>query len=954
MSAIQRSVSLALAAAACAHFAAAQAQQPAEETTLEEVTITGSRISGGGFSAPTPVTVLGSERLEQRAITNIGDALNELPSFRASTGPATNQNTGGNIGARVLDLRGLGASRTLVLVDGRRFVASTSQGTIDVNLIPTSLVRRTDVVTGGASAAYGSDAVAGVVNFVLDKDLRGAKASATYGVSSRGDDESFNVSLAGGMGFAGDRGYFVWAGEASDERGMGDCYTRAYCGGEWLNLGNSPPGSGGRPANNITNDVHTATFSQDGVINSASATFPLRGITFNPDGTTRAFQYGELYGTNLAPLFMKGGEGHGENVFVAGYLLKVPVRRYVGYAKTGFDFTDNLRGGLDISYGQVDGESNGAQYRDSAGSLANAQSFGPIRSGNPFIPASVQTLMTNNAISTFTLGRAFGDVGNARAESSTKTWRSVASLEGKFGESTWGWDAYYQYGKNDVRLDVSGNISISRMRNAIDAVTAANGTIACRINADAITTNNDPACAPFNPFGRDRFSPAALAYVTPHGFQTTHIREHVLAANTQGELFDLPAGAVQLAGGAEWRQQQLDGDADAISKATDFYSLNGQALAGKIKVTEGYLETNLPLLRDAPLARSLDLNAAARRTRYERSSPSTAGTSLSVTTWKVGATWDLIPSVRVRATRSRDIRAPNLSELFGPLTTGGGGLIDPATGRQLNPQQIGGSNSALTPETADTWTAGLVLRPGGVLDGLQLSVDYYDIQVDDAIGTLGAQTVANRCYQGATEFCPLVDRDPGTGEITRIRNVLLNVNSVITKGIDIEAQYRIGMGAAGSLDLRLLGTIVNDLLTVDSVGSTQRAGMTGWRAGTQPGMPDWSADLMTTWNYGRLSMTVRNKYVPSGQYNNSLVGPNEDGWSLTLLNGANRNTVSARMYTDLSGQFKLRDDDLVLFAAVNNLFDKQPPVAPSVAGNGNFILFDPIGRAFRMGVRARF
>ena len=649
---------------------------------------------------------------------------------------------------------------------------------------------------------------------------------------------------------------------------------------------------------------------------------------------------------------MKGGEGHGENVFIQGYLLKVPVKRYVAYTKTSFDFTDTVTGGLDLSYGQVDGASYGTQYRDSAGSLANAQSFGPIRSGNPYIPAPVQTLMTTNNIATFALGRAFGDVGNAYAQSSTKTYRGVASLEGKFGESTWGWDGYYQFGKNDVRLDVDGNVSISRMRNAIDAVNNGAGQVVCRINADAITTNNDPACSPFNPFGRDRFSPTARAYVTPHGYQTTAIREHVVAANTQGELFNLPAGPVQLAGGAEWRNQKLTGDADAVSKATDFYSLNGQALSGEIEVTEGYLETNLPLLKDVTLAQSLDLNGAVRRTHYSRSSLATPESSLSVTTWKVGATWDVIPQVRLRATRSRDIRAPNISELFGPLTTGGGGLIDPATGRQLNPRQISGSNADLTPEAADSWTAGVVLRPGGFLDGLQLSVDYYDIQVDDAIGTLGAQTVANRCYQGATEFCGLVTRDPVSGEIVSVRNVLLNVNSVITRGIDIEAQYRVDMGGAGNLDLRALGTIVNDLVTVDSVGQTQRAGMTGWRAGTQPGMPDWSADLLSTWTYGRASVTMHNKYIPKGQYNNSLVGPNEPGWSLTLLNGANLNEVGSGFYTDLSGQFKLRDDNLVLFAAVNNVFEKEPPVAPSVAGNGNFILFDP-DRPGVQGGRAR-
>ena len=378
--------------------------------------------------------------------------------------------------------------------------------------------------------------------------------------------------------------------------------------------------------------------------------------------------------------------------------------------------------------------------------------------------------------------------------------------------------------------------------------------------------------------------------MTPHGFQTTAIRENVAAANTQGDLFSLPAGPVQLAGGVEWRNQKLTGDADPFSRGApngglvpDFYTLNGQALGGKIEVTEGYLETNIPLLKDLPFARALELNGAVRRTHYTTSSAATDDNSLSVTTWKAGATWEIIPSVRLRATKSRDIRAPNLSELFGPITSAGGGVIDPATGQQLNPQQLAGSNPDLVPEVADSWTAGIVLRPGGFLEGLQFSADYYDIEVDQAIGTLGGQTIANRCFQGATEFCPLVTRDPVTGDIVQIRNVQLNVNSVITKGIDVEAQYRFAMGSAGNLDVRLLGTIVQDLITVDSAGSTQRAGMTGWRAGTQAGMPDWSGDLLTTWSRGPLSLTMHNKYIPDGLYNNALIGPNQPGYSITLL-----------------------------------------------------------------------
>ncbi|MET0292257.1 MAG: TonB-dependent receptor [Steroidobacteraceae bacterium] len=827
----------------------------AEEGALAEVQITGSRIQSSGFTTPTPVTVLGEERLEQRGITNVADALNELPSFRASTTPATQQLGGGNIGARVLDLRGLGAVRTLVLVDGKRFVPSTSQGTLDINLLPSALISRTDVVTGGASAAYGSDAVAGVVNFIVNERLEGMRASANYGSSWRGDDEQVAFSFAGGTPFASGRGHFVGAFEFSDEKGLGDCYTRSWCGSEFLNLGNSPPGTNGRPANNILNDVHTATVSQDGVINaiSASVAGPLRGTTFNPDGTTRAFQYGQFFGSNLLPLYMLGGEGHGENSFIDGFLMKVPVRRYATYTRTTFDLTDSLRAKFDVSFGRVEGDTVSGQYRDSAGSLANTQSFGPIRTGNAFLPTSLQTQMTQLGIQTFTLGRAFADVGNAIGESRNDTLRVVGALEGKLGGS-WTWDSYYQFGKNDFRIDTSNNVAILRMRNAIDAVRNGANQVVCRINADAVTTNDDPACVAFNPFGRDRFSPEAKAYVTPTGWQTTDVKQHVVAANVQGELFQGWAGPIALAGGGEWRSDDLVGDADPISQANGYFVLNGQRLAGKIEVAEGYLETNVPLLRDVPLVQALELNGAVRRTHYDRTSPGLASSSLAVTTWKLGLNWEVNDWMRLRTTRSRDIRAPNLSELYGPQTVGGGALIDPRTGRQLNPQSVSGSNSALVPETANTWTAGVVFRPSGFLQGLQLSVDYYDIEVGGAIGTLGAQTVALRCEQGATEFCPLVDRDPVSGDITRVRNLLLNVNSVITRGFDIEAAYRLELGAAGRLDFRALGTIVNDLLTVDSAGPVQRAGMTGWRAGTVAGMPDWTADLLSTWTLNRLSL----------------------------------------------------------------------------------------------------
>jgi hypothetical protein len=288
--------------------------------SVTDIVVTGTRL-GSNFNAPTPVTSIGAERLDALGITNVGEALNQLPSFRASSGPAAQANLGGNIGARLLDLRGLDPQRTLVLVDGKRFVPSTVQGSVDTNLIPSSLLRTVDVVTGGASAAYGSDAVAGVVNFVLDRKKEGLDGEFAAGMSQRGDDGNMFASLSGGMGI-GDRIHVIGAVEYEKLEGLGNCTSRSWCDSQTLILGNTP-GAGGLPANLIVGGVNTSTMTPGGLINRSynaagqvigtTATDPLRGTKFLADGTPGRFQYGTLVG----PLFMLGGEGQGRNGFIS-------------------------------------------------------------------------------------------------------------------------------------------------------------------------------------------------------------------------------------------------------------------------------------------------------------------------------------------------------------------------------------------------------------------------------------------------------------------------------------------------------------------------------------------------------------------------------------------------------------------------------------------------------------
>jgi len=934
--------------------AEAQADEPAPEAPAPasgsgggDIVVTGTRIQGG-FSAPTPVTVLGADRVQALAITNVGEALNQLPSFRATNGPATQATNGGNVGARILDLRGLGAPRTLVLVDGKRFVPSTSQGTVDVNLIPSALVERTEVVTGGASAAYGSDAVAGVVNFILDRDFTGLKAEGIYGISERGDDESQFFSVAGGAQI-GDRLHVTLAGEYENNEGLGNCYTRDWCATQTLILGNTPAGTGGLPANLIIAGVNTSTVAPGGLINRSynaagqaigtTATDPLRGITFTPDGTPRQFEYGTLVGS----LFMLGGEGTGRNSFISPLKMKVPVERYSLYGTATYDVSDTIRAKLDVSYGKVKGTVIGNVLRDFNGSL-----LGFIKRDNPFLPDEIAAAMDDAGAASILLGKADFDLGPARAESTTETYRIVAALEGSLG-SRWNWDLSYQYGRTNFTQKTYNSVILSNLLKAADAVDDGSGNAVCRVNADSDPSNDDPACAAYNPFGEGLFSSQAAAYITGDGYQHTRNDQHVVALNLQGELIDLPAGPVSVAVGGEYRRDEISGDTDPISAENGFWTLNGSSLQGSVDVKEVYGEIGVPVFRESAIGYALDLNGAIRRTDY-----STTG---AVTTWKLGAVYEPVDGLRLRVTRSRDIRAPNLSELVGPRTKTSIGLTDPRDGLQTNPTVVTGSNPDLSVEKADSWTIGGVITPrgGGALGRTRLSVDYYDIKVKDAIGTLGAQTLANRCEEGVSEYCDLITRDTN-GVITQIDDILLNSNELRTRGFDIEFQYRQPLGKAGTLDLSVLANIVSELTLVDSAGGVDRAGQTGVRTGTVPGVPDYIIDGMLSWTLDDFKLTGHGRYIPPGIFWTNFVGPDQEGYSITSPNSVDNNNVPGRFYLDLSAQYTLRGgngQEYQLFATVNNVLDKDPPIIPGATGGTNQILFDPVGRAFKIGARVR-
>jgi iron complex outermembrane recepter protein len=436
------------------------------------------------------------------------------------------------------------------------------------------------------------------------------------------------------------------------------------------------------------------------------------------------------------------------------------------------------------------------------------------------------------------------------------------------------------------------------------------------------------------------------------------------AANVTGTAFELPAGPLGVAVGAEYRSDSIVGAVDANSAARAFFNTGGSVIAGKIEVVEGYAEAEVPVLADMAFADELSLNGAIRRTHYSRSSALTPSSTVNATTWKVGAVWAPIEAIRFRGTMSRDIRAPNIAELFGPLTPGSGIVSDPGPpgtpagggpGNSVVPLTLG-SNPNLVPEKADTLTLGVVLQPqGGFLGRFRASADFFDIQIEDAISTLGQQNIVTRCYQGDPQSCSLVTRN-SAGIITNVVDTFQNVNQLIARGVDLEVSYRQPIGETSALGLRVLSTHYNDLITVDAVGPTERAGQTGLRGGTPPGIPDWTVDATASLELGdSFEFNTHVRWINSGFYNAAFVGPEQEGYAIASASSVNTNFVPSRTYVDILARYKMDlsggDSQAVFYAGVDNLFNTDPPRVPGANGSGNNVLFNPVGRMFKVGLR---
>jgi iron complex outermembrane recepter protein len=1049
---------------------AAYAQEPAAPS-IESVTVSSSRIMTAGFNAPTPTTVISSDFIQNQAKDNIFNAITQLPSLMGSTGQEANVNgtSGGTNGLSSFNLFGLGTIRTLTLMDGERFVPANVTGVPDISEFPQLLIQRVDVVTGGASASWGSDAVAGVVNFVTDKKFVGFKANISAGLSTYSDNATATFQAAAGTSFAGGRGHFEIAGEFSHQDGVqGGWQQLSCCGGSltssltggrtWFSepttLQYASPAAtpAGQPQYFNTANGQQNQLGRYGLINSG----PLMGTAFGPNGTVYNFNYGTgTAGVNIATglggtqagvpakngsastpgtinncivAFCVGGENDSQTG--SGVTLATPLTRGNVYTRVSYDITPNAEVYLTYNWSQV-GTSNipnpdewlgalpgiggGSAQSNTApialtSSVVSNSTFNPgqllqapgIQCGNApgganaFLPASVQAACIANGITSFSFGSLFYGLGPQVVYTQRDNRRLVGGADGTFNlfSTDWTWKGYYEHGENDTNIHVRGVALKPYLYSAIDSVqvTAANqatyspvnaalGTIVCRsVLAD------QEGCVPFDPFGATP-SQAQKNWIYggnnwgPGPIQISHQMQDVADFAISGAPLSDWAGKISVATGFTWRQEAYDVRGDGAGNGTiggsggapgsacndpvlnclngtNWYAGSFHNGQGNYHVLEGFVELNVPLI-DTPDWGNANLNIAGRHARY-----STAGDS---NTWKVGVTWETpLDGLRLRALQSRDVRAPNLSELFAAPTTANGSSTDPLNGQNIQVIQGTLGNPALKPERSLNTQVGFVMQPSW-FQGWQFSLDYYRIYVAGEISTVPQQTNVNNCLiANLPQYCSAIITAQGTTPFTlppqwlQVNTQFFNVASVVTDGFNLETSYQFSladwdfMPVPGGFTLRALATYVDKFITNPGTPGGIIINTAGSNDGNTPHL---KAFLVQTYNADNWEITLTENWISQGRHNLNFIQCNVGSCPTPTLNNPtiNDNHVPGIIYFDLGGSYNI-NDHWQLYTQVDNLLNKSPPPFYANSQNptndgANPALYDTVGRMFHVGVR---
>jgi len=931
------------------------------------ITVTGSRIVRDGYSAPTPVSVLGEADIQAVAPPNISDFVSQLPAIQGSSAAATSTSnlSSATAGIAAINLRSLGVNRTLILVDGQRSVASSATGLVDINTFPQALVERVEVVTGGASAAYGSDAVGGVVNFILKKDFVGVQLNADYGETTYGDGANYNFSATAGTKLMDDRlhimgnfQYFKQEHIPSINRDWNDSGYNIIPNPAYV-VGN------GRPEFIVSSQTGPARVTPGGLV----VTGPLRGTKFGLVDPNTGFAsvgqhvFGQVQTTNS--IAMLGGDwqeaGRG---FVGSTSLEPGQERIGAYGRVSFDVTPDFNVYASMAYNRMELESNYLQPIDN-GNLT-------IQRDNAYLPASVGQQMDTLGLTSLRIGTTNEGMPKGGSANIREVYRYVIGGKANFDlmGRDWTVDAYYQRGFSRVNEQLAGTWLRSRMNAATDAVVAqagnsagiAAGTIVCR----STLTNPSNGCIPINRIGSNGQSQAAIDYILNDGAQPARfqrLQQDVASLTFSGEIFDLPGGAAAIALGGEWRQEKIDSVVDPQFNNGWQYG-NYLENRGQYNVKEAFVEVSLPVFTGA------ELNGAARVTDY-----STSGT---VATWKIGATWQPIDDIRFRGNVSRDIRAPNLDELFAAGTGRSNTLLLREPGqvtRTVGYQQKATGNPNVNPEVARSWTIGAVATPT-FMPGFALAVDYYSVKLSGAIGSLEPQNIVDLCFidNDQSQCANLTIARDMNGVITNFDQILLfpiNFASQVNKGIDIETSYRtsldkISTSLDGQLTLKAsvthyLSNLIDDTFNLprETVGQFSNSQLSSF------GPPAWNYRLSAIYNSRKVTAALIGRGNSSGVIdNNAIICSTNCPASTTDRRTIDTNRHGGSFFLDASLAYRIPvgNSEAQLQLTINNLLNRDPTLSPNgPTGDSQFsraqtslLVGDRLGRTFRLSARFKY
>lgn len=986
---------------------------PASPVTGEDlrdvVVVTGSRIARPALEAPAPVTSITSDNIQRSGETNLSELLNEVPALVGSidNDDSTNANIG-STGLNNLNLRNLGANRTLVLVNGRRHVGGSGSSTaVDINTIPVDLIERVDVLTSGTSSIYGADAVTGVVNFIMRDDFEGVSVRAQGGLTpDHGDAENYFASIAAGKNFGDGRGNIVAAFEYSNESGI-DSSDRDFASSQFFALLDNPDFDPNGP------DIRQRIFLQDATIAFAAPGGAVALDFF--DGFDLLFDLegdGDPYDLGQPVTFRNTIGGSATRISDLTGSLTSDIKRYVGNVNARYDFNPNVRGFLEMKFAEVDSAAESSPaFSDLVPILVNE---------NPFTPQAIVDAAATAGVDTVFISHDLFELGRRGEEARRRTYRIAGGIETKVFPGSFdnlGLDFSVVYGRTSEQFTATNNLVLDRFYAALDAVNdPATGRPTCRTNLDpsalppqipfpggfgflgffdafntAVTPDNfgttpfftpGPAsgCQPLNLFGLGNASQSAIDFVNDDSLRKARIEQLVLSATLHGDtsgVIDLPAGPIGFAAGLEYRDEESSDTPPLIDTAGLTFGNRIFPTTGTYDVFEGYAEVSVPLFADKAFAKLLRVDGAVRVSDY-----STVGSTLA---WHAGGVYSPFDDLRFRGTYSIAVRAPNIGELFSPQNqsfflpddpcdidniplAADPGLraancaailaplgVDPTTFEGddiLNatfPGLVGG-NPDLTEEKAKTWTVGLVYQPGW-LNGFSFAADYFKIGISDGIITPASQDIVDQCVDLASinnGFCSLIQRR-ADGGLSFLEVVPVNVASFETSGVDYEMNYAfdpadIGLPNIGRFNLRYVGSYLERLDVVSLPG--QAADEERDESTTLLGddAPVHVGALDLTWFYDRLSMNYR------WRYRDRIFRDEIDEFDAAAAQGVilfEPARTSALSTHDVQIRYELRDG-AEIYAGVNNFLDQEPDIG-SIGTPVN-----PVGRFVYGGFSLRF